>query len=225
MRLSEAFGARQLASMQLTGSLLAFAGLWAAQVALPGPNFVRVSSAAFTGSARLAVVTSFGTATGNSLWCLIAAIGTAAIADQPLVALMLRLAGAGYFAWYAMRLFRSALAPDGSRQVTVGSLAHGRAYLDGAVTALANPQTAIFFAMALTSTFPSLSPLVIAAAVATVATVNCAWYAVVIAILSAPGPQLAYLRLRPVLELFFGSLLTLAAVKLASTVLPSTFGL
>ena len=47
---------------------------------------------------------------------------------------------------------------------------------------------------------------------------NCLWYAVVIAILSAPGPQATYLRMKPAFELFFGMLLVLAAAKLAMTV-------
>lgn len=213
-------GRRHISVMQLAPSLFAFACLWAIQVALPGPNFVRVSSAAFGGSAKLATITSFGTATGNSLWCLVAAIGAAAVTKDPMLAAALRLAGASYFAWYAVRLFMRAFAKDQTPQLPIGVLAHGRAYLDGAATALANPQTALFFATALSSTFASLSSLTIAAAVATVAAVNCLWYAVVIKILSAPGPRAAYLRLRPALECFFGLLLTLAAAKLALTVVP-----
>lgn len=204
--------------MPLTTSIIAFAGLWAAQVALPGPNFVRVSSAAFGGSAKLATVTSFGTATGNSLWCLVAAIGAAAMTKNPMLAAALRLAGAAYFAWYALRLFVRAFANDPTPQISTGALAHGRAYLDGTATALANPQTAVFLATALSSTFVSLSSATIAAAVVTVAAVNCLWYAVVIAILSAPGPRAAYLRFKPALECFFGLLLTVAAAKLLLTV-------
>lgn len=204
--------------MQLTTSILAFAGLWAAQVALPGPNFVRVSSAAFAGSAKLAAVTSCGTATGNSLWCLVAAIGAASVTNHPMLGAALKLVGASYFAWYAIRLFKRAFAKDQAPQLSIGALAHGRAYLDGTATALANPQTAIFFATALSSTFASLSPHMIAAAVAIVATVNCLWYAVVIAIISAPGPRAAYLRLKPALECFFGLLLILAASRLLLTV-------
>jgi threonine/homoserine/homoserine lactone efflux protein len=219
MRLPGASGARQVLAMQLAPSIFAFAGLWAAQVALPGPNFVRVSSAAFSGSARLATVTSFGTATGNSLWCLVAAIGAAAVTRNPTLAVMLRLLGASYFAWYAIRLFVRAFTNDELAQISTGALAHGRAYLDGAATALANPQTAIFFATALSSTFTSLSLPIVLAAVVTVAAVNCLWYAIVIAILSAPAARAAYLRLRPALECFFALLLTLAAAKLVSTVM------
>ena len=204
--------------MQIVPSLLVFAGLWAAQVALPGPNFVRVSSAAFDGSARLATITSFGTATGNSLWCLIAALGAAAVTQQPLLAAGLRLTGAAYFAWYAMQLIPRALAKGQPAPTAVGALAHRQAYLQGAATALANPQTALFFVTALSSTFASLPVTAIIAAVTTVAVVNCLWYGVVIAILSAPAPRAAYLRARPVIEFGFGLLLMLAAGKLAASV-------
>ncbi|EIZ77148.1 lysine exporter (LYSE/YGGA) [Novosphingobium sp. Rr 2-17] len=204
--------------MDFVASLLAFAGLWAANVALPGPNFVRVSSAAFTGSARLAIVTSFGTATGNAIWCLIAALGAAAITQDPVLAKVLRVAGAGYFAWFAIRLLLSAFAKRDMAGVG-GTPANGRAFLDGAATALANPQTAIFFATALSSIFVSLSSVTIVAAILTVVIVTSLWYAIVIALISAPGPRAAYLRIRPALECLFAAVLLLASAKLMASLL------
>lgn len=198
-------------------SILVFAGLWAAQVILPGPNFVRVSSAAFAGSASLAFVTSLGTATGNSIWCLVAALGAAAVMEVPLLAAALNLLGAAYFATYACRLLKGAFARRAVAAVPVEGLAYGRAYLAGTMTALANPQAALFFATAIAAIFPAVTPLVTASAVVTVGAVNCLWYALVVTLLAAPRSRAMYMRFRPSLEFGFAIILMAAAVRLTAT--------
>jgi threonine efflux protein len=195
-----------------------FALFWSAQVALPGPNFVRVSTAALMNSRGLAIVTSAGTATGNAAWCLAAALGAALVAQSPVLGEALRLAGALYFAWYGARLIARAFGP--ARPITANSpLERRRAFGAGVTTALANPQTGVFLATTLPAMFPALTPAVILGATLTVALVNFAWYVVVVSLLAAPAPRAAYLRVRPALELAFGGILMIAAAKLVRAAL------
>lgn len=201
-----------------------FAAIWVAQVAIPGPNFVRVSTVALNGSRKSAVITSAGTATGNALWCLVAALGLAGAEQAPFLFAMMRGAGAAYFAWYGVILLSRAIRPRPILLVSGVRNDAGRLYASGVVTALASPQAVIFFATALTATFGTLDPGTILSAVLVVAGVNLAWYAVVIGVLSSPGPKAAFLKARPLIETFLGVALLYAAVRLAMLIDLSTPG-
>jgi threonine efflux protein len=201
-------------------NISAFAGfvlLWAVQVVLPGPNFVRVSTAALTGSRSLAIITSAGTSAGNAAWCLLAALGVAFISNSPGLGVVLRLLGASYFAWYGIRLIASAFQP--MEALDSDGVMKKRAFSSGLATALANPQTGVFLMTALQEAFYTINLAVIVVASITVAVVNFGWYLMVASILDAPASRTAYLRVRPALGFLFGCILLFSAVKLVRSAL------
>ncbi|MET0339307.1 MAG: LysE family transporter [Caulobacter sp.] len=199
--------------------LLLFALLWLGQVVLPGPNFVRITTAAMHGSRQAALQTAAGTAAANALWCLAAALGAAALLANPALASAVRLAGAAYLALYGLQLWRGALGPRGSAAASGRPLNARAAFSGGFATAAASPQALVFFTSIFSSLFTDLSAGLVVSAMLVAATANLAWYLVVIPIVTTPALRDHYLRLRPIIEIVFGGLLLLSAWKLAAMAL------
>lgn len=213
---------RMSTTLSVIAPLGSFAFFWLAQVATPGPNFVRISHTALAVSRSAAFATACGTAIGNSIWCAVAAIGAAALIGDGLIGQLLRGFGALYLAAFGAHLLIGAtrLRPAASQApmqpTTAGGLAAIRA---GLVTALTNPQAIIFFATIFLATFPARQAWLLATAVVVVAAVTLLWYAVVIGLLSAPTPRRAYERVRPFVDAAFGCLLMSTALRLANAAL------
>ncbi|WP_338426682.1 LysE family translocator [Sphingopyxis kveilinensis] len=198
-------------------ALLTFSGLWLMQVAIPGPNFARVSEATFTHSRALGMKTAAGTAAANMSWCVIALAGAAAVMDDPLFGPSLRLAGALYFGAYGCRLVYRSFQP---RPIAAAALDSAAAFRSGYLTGLASPQAGLFFASALTTIIaPALDWTVGLAVVAIAPAVTLAWYAVVTSLLAAPLARAWYERRRPLIERALGLLLLAASVKLIGAAL------
>lgn len=192
--------------------LLSFAGFWLMQVAVPGPNFVRISEATFEHSRAVAMRTATGTAVANCTWCLIAIGGAAIVARDPLIGPAMRIAGAFYFAIYGCRLIVRAMRPQSAKATNAPAFAAFRA---GYLTAIASPQAGLFFASVLTTMFPPVLDLaLIAALVAIVGSTSLGWYAIVTSLLAAPPSRRWYQRQRPMIEIIFGTVLLAAAIKL-----------
>lgn len=195
-----------------------FALFWLAQVATPGPNFVRITHTALAGSRSAAFATAFGTAIGNSIWCAVAALGAAALVGDGLVGQLVRGLGALYLATFGARLvigavrYRTAAAAAPAWLPDRAGMAAVRL---GLVTSLTNPQAIIFFATILLATLPARPPLLLLAALIIVPAVTLLWYAVVIGLLSAPRPRRVYERVRPLVDAAFGAILLATALRLA----------
>jgi threonine efflux protein len=190
-------------------SLLTFTMLWLMQVAIPGPNFARVSEATFTHSRALGMKTATGTAAANASWCLIALAGATALAQDPLFGPVLRLAGALYFGVYGCQLLYRSFRPRESKRAAVNSVT---AFRSGYLTGIVSPQAGLFFASALTNI---LAPLrdwtVVTTVVAIAAGVTLGWYAVV-----TPPARAWYQRRRPIIERALGLILLSAAIRMVA---------
>lgn len=194
--------------------LSVFAGLWLMQVTIPGPNFVRISEAALAHSRGAAMKTAAGTAVAHCAWCLVAIGGAAVVAQDPLLGSAMRLAGALYFAFYGCQLLNRAGRPRPIEALAGDSLS---AFRTGFFTAMASPQSGLFFASVLTTVFPpAFGGGVILAMLAVVAAVSLGWYLIVTSLLAAPASRAWYQRRRPVIEFVFGTILLIASLKLFS---------
>ena len=196
-----------------------FALFWLAQVATPGPNFVRITHTALAASRSAAFATACGSAIGNSFWCAVAAFGAAALVGDGLIGQLVRTAGALYLALFGARLLIGALRPRSGPAAPAGWLpdrAGVAAVRLGLVTSLTNPQAIIFFATILLATFPAGQPMLLIAALAIVPAVTLLWYGVVIGLLSASRPRRAYERARPLVDAVFGMVLLVTALRLAA---------
>jgi threonine/homoserine/homoserine lactone efflux protein len=194
--------------------LLTFAALWLMQVAIPGPNFARVSEMTFAHSRALGMKTATGTAAANASWCLIALAGATAVARDPLFGPVLRLAGALYFAIYGCQLLYRSFRPRAAARSMANS---GTAFWSGYLTGIVSPQAGLFFASALANILPPLHDRTVAAVVVAIAAgVTLAWYAVVTLLLATPPARAWYERRRPVIERALGLILLVAAVRMVA---------
>lgn len=202
------------------GSLAFFAIIWLMQVMAPGPNFVRISHAALTVSRRAAMITASGTAAGNCLWCVAAALGAAMLMRNAAVSQALNLVGTVYFGWLGTVQLIGAFRrnPLISQEPQPGESGI-KAFKRGFATATANPQAVVFFATIFSTMFPQLSTGLLVAMVLIVAAVNLGWYACVATILTAGPARRIFERWRPVIDLMFGTLLWAAALKLGGAAL------
>ena len=195
-------------------SLLTFATLWLMQVAIPGPNFARVSEATFTHSRALGMKTATGTAAANASWCLIALAGATAVARDPLFGPLLRMAGALYFGIYGCQLLYRSFRPRAAASAAVNSVT---AFRSGYLTGIVSPQAGLFFASALTNIlFPLHDWTVATVVVAIAAGVTLAWYAVVTLLLATPTARAWYERRRPIIERALGLILLSAATRMVA---------
>jgi threonine/homoserine/homoserine lactone efflux protein len=155
------------------GQLLAFGGVAAVVICVPGPDTALTVRNALAGGRRCGVATAAGVALGQAVWTLATSVGIAELiqASEPAF-LVMKAAGAAYLValgikslWPAVRpLDRglwttrrpelavglpSRLGPPhrrvAVRRVRVGGMTPSRALRQGLVSNLANPKMAAFF--------------------------------------------------------------------------------
>ena len=124
-------------------TLVAFALVAAAFVAIPGPSNLYVIARGLQSGPGAAVVGAAGCATGALTYVAATAAGLSAlIASSQLVFAGLHYAGAAYLCWLGIAALRSPAA-DTPRATGNGSL--WRSYRQGALVELGNPKVALFF--------------------------------------------------------------------------------
>jgi len=129
--------------MPAAHTLVAFALVAAAFVAIPGPSNLYVIARGLQSGPGAAVVGAAGCATGALTYVAATAAGLSAlIASSQLVFAGLHYAGAAYLCWLGIAALRSPAA-DTPRATGNGSL--WRSYRQGALVELGNPKVALFF--------------------------------------------------------------------------------
>jgi threonine/homoserine/homoserine lactone efflux protein len=127
------------------GDLLAFAGVVAVIVVLPGPDMALVLQNGLAGGRRAAVETAVGISAGLLVWALAAALGIAALlhASGPAFT-TLKLAGAAYLVWLGLRAL--AAAWRGTAADAVGRPRRRTSpFRQGLLSNLLNPKIALVF--------------------------------------------------------------------------------
>jgi threonine/homoserine/homoserine lactone efflux protein len=133
----------------MDGRLLAFAGVAAVIVVVPGPDMALVLRNGLRGGRRAALATALGINAGLVVWALAAALGVAALLQASATAFtLLKLAGAAYLAYLGLRLlldsFRSR-RPVNEVAAPAPALPAGAALRQGLLTNLLNPKVAVVF--------------------------------------------------------------------------------
>ena len=192
-----------------------FALLWWAQVAVPGPNFVRITNAALFTSRRAAMSTAAGVATGNALWCLIALSGAAIFQQRPELRLTISACGGAYFAWLGLQMLWRALTARPAESASVVGVPTRRTFWQGLASASLNPQALVYFTAAILAGFQDIRPGLGLLLIMIVLAVTLAWYEVLTRILDSAAARNGFRRLKPLMEGVFGVLLLAGAVKLA----------
>jgi threonine/homoserine/homoserine lactone efflux protein len=129
--------------MPATHTLIAFALVAAAFVAIPGPSNLYVIGRGLQSGPAAAVAGAAGCATGALTYVAATAAGLSAlIASSQLVFAGLHYAGAAYLCWLGIVALRSPAA-EAPKATGNGSLL--RSYRQGAFVELGNPKVALFF--------------------------------------------------------------------------------
>ncbi|MFI8093345.1 leucine efflux protein LeuE [Streptomyces sp. NPDC086080] len=120
-------------------------------ILLPGPNSLYVLSVAARKGVRTGYAAVAGVFTGDAVLMTLAALGAASVlTTTPLLFLVVKYAGAGYLAWMAYGMLRSAWrmwrTPGGPVQAEVPAMAPAeeRPYRRALVVSLLNPKAILF---------------------------------------------------------------------------------
>ncbi|HWJ52283.1 MAG TPA: LysE family translocator, partial [Propionibacteriaceae bacterium] len=138
----------------MSTQFLAFLGIAAVVICVPGPDTALTIRNALAGHRRCGVSTAAGVATGQLAWTVAASLGIAGLilASAPAFGAV-RWAGAAYLIFLGLRSLWSAVRPPGSRarrapdqtRPVSAQLTPGRAFRQGLLSNLANPKMAAFF--------------------------------------------------------------------------------
>jgi leucine efflux protein len=122
-------------------------------VLLPGPNSLYVLSVAARKGIRTGYKAAAGVFTGDTILMTLAALGAASVlTTTPLLFLVVKYAGAGYLAWMAYGMLRSAWAlwkargeyREAPAEPAVADAADERPYRRALVVSLLNPKAILF---------------------------------------------------------------------------------
>jgi threonine/homoserine/homoserine lactone efflux protein len=130
--------------MPAAHTLLVFALIAAAFVAVPGPSNLYVLTRGLQSGSRAAIAGAAGCATGAYVHVAATAAGLSALlASSQTVFAAIHYAGAAYLCWLGISALRSR-APELPRG-TPGPRSIWRSYRQGALVELGNPKVALFF--------------------------------------------------------------------------------
>jgi threonine/homoserine/homoserine lactone efflux protein len=129
-------------------SYLAFVGVAAGTVLLPGPDMLVVLRTALAAGTRTGVWAALGSGAGNLLWGTATVLGvTAVLAASPAAFAALKLAGAAYLAWLGAQSLRAALRGDllADPDPAETAASAGWAFRRGLASDLANVKVGLFW--------------------------------------------------------------------------------
>jgi len=127
-------------------SMLAFAGVAAILVAIPGPSVLFTISRALTGGRRTALWNVVGNELGLMVQVVAVAFGAGALTESSAhVFTVVKLIGAAYIVFLGVQAIRHRRSLSEAVARGAGPMSPGRAIRDGAVVGATNPKTVAFF--------------------------------------------------------------------------------
>jgi RhtB (resistance to homoserine/threonine) family protein len=207
----------------MDANLLAFIGVAAIVILVPGPDTAVVTKNVLVHGRRAALGTSLGVSAGLSVWTLAAAVGLASVIRSSAVAFTaLKLIGALYLVWLGLRALRATghgaaaeQAPPGTPRLVMGALGGFR---QGFLSDLANPKIGVFFTSLLPQFVdpgrPVLLPFMALGAVFVLMTVL--WLCAYCLIAARAAETLKRPRVRATLDRITGTVLIAIGLRLAT---------
>ncbi|WP_284617678.1 LysE family translocator [Aquabacterium humicola] len=183
----------------------------------PGPNILLVVHAAAEQDRRGALLIALGLAAAGALWALIAVSGLTTIFEVlPSLQTAIRIAGAAYLLYIAVRLWRSHSGPPSEVATAPAPPRPARkALLQGLLTSLLNPKSLAYFASIFVLLVPAdASPSLRIAAVVLVFVDALLWYGLAAWLFSTPRVIRGYLALRRPIDRACATLMAAFGVKL-----------
>jgi threonine/homoserine/homoserine lactone efflux protein len=203
--------------MELPIAVVAILGAVLVGVISPGPSFVLVARTAVAVSRSDGIAAALGMGLGGLIFAAAALLGLQAVLTAvPSLHLGLKIAGAAYLIYLAVRLWRGAGAPIAAADVAPDRIGNWRRSLVlGLATQLSNPKTAMVYASIFTALMPADQPewlgwLVLPSIFA----IEAGWYAIVAMAFSSERPRRGYLRSKRWIDRAAGAVMGLLAAKL-----------
>lgn len=128
-------------------TLLAFAGLSAALIAVPGPSVLFIVGRAVAEGRRVALLTVVGNSAGALSQALLVAVGLGAVVQRSILVLtVLKVAGAAYLVWLGVRaiVHGRALATAGDHDGDAAPQPAASVLGEGFVVGVTNPKLIVF---------------------------------------------------------------------------------
>ncbi len=177
--------------------ILAFNAVLIVSILSPGAAFLMAVRSSVANGRRAGIATGLGLSLMASLWTLAALLGMDAVfALFPWAYAALKIGGAAYLIYLAIKTWRSATAPLGH-----APKAQGRAFIDGFLVNLGNPKSVLFAAAVLVVIFPpTLTGAQIAFVTLNHLVLEIIFYTTCAVILTAPVARARYLRIKPVID-------------------------
>lgn len=182
----------------------------------PGPAVLMAARTGVTEGMRAGAFLAAGIGAGAVVWASAALFGLALVFQvAPALLWGLKLAGAAYLLWMAVKLWRDADTPLDTGPVRTPRSA-GSAFRLGLTTQLANPKPAVMFSAIFVGTVPPGTPGWVVAALLLVVFLNeTIWNTVVARVFSLRRTRDGYVRLKGTIDRSFGGLLALLGLKIA----------
>jgi RhtB (resistance to homoserine/threonine) family protein len=206
--------------MREVGDVVAFIGVVAVIVVLPGPDMALVLQNGLARGRRGAVETALGVNAGLLVWAVAAALGVAALlhASAPAFTL-LKLAGAAYLVWLGLRALNEARRGTADASVERPRRRKASPFRQGLLSNLLNPKIALVFTTLIPQFVDPGDPavaqtLLLAAIFIGMGLVWLTSYALLVAKI---GQLLKRSAVRRVLNAVTGTVLTALGVRVAFT--------
>ena len=188
-------------------------------VVLPGPNFVAVAHKAASDSRHAALALVAGIVLVNLFWASSAILGIGLVFTAlPWLALVVKIAGAGYLIWFGARLFARASTDPVSVAHDAATPSLRAAFKTGVATNLGNPKSVAFYAAVFAAATPRhVSAPTFLAMLATVATVGAVWYGSVAIVFARPSVAAWYRRGKRHIDRVCGSVIVALGLRQLAT--------
>jgi threonine efflux protein len=204
--------------MNLSISMITLAGIWFLVVTIPGPNFLVVTRFSMSDSRKSGLLIALGVSTGAGVWAAASLVGLSLVFNRAAWLYdTIRFIGGLYLLWIGLKTIWSALFSS-STSFAVGHLSQSTfsAFRRGLLTSFSNPKTAAFFGSLFVAAFPPGAPTwAYFTTVGMIMCISLLWYSSVACFFSFPQVQHVYRRLKPILDLITGSLLSFLGLRLA----------
>jgi len=146
----------------MSSNFLAFIGLGALVIVVPGPDTALTIRNTLFGGRAAGIATGAGVVAGQAVWALAASLGMVAllVASGPLF-LAIKYTGAAYLMLLGVQALRAAFLPPrdddgkGAMPLRAKPLTPAAAFRQGMISDLGNPKIALFFASLLPQFVPA----------------------------------------------------------------------
>jgi RhtB (resistance to homoserine/threonine) family protein len=198
--------------------VIAFVGVAAVIVVLPGPDMALVLQNGLARGRRAAVETAVGVNAGLLVWAVAAALGIAALLHASAPAFMaLKLAGAAYLVWLGLRALGEAWRGTGDAAAEPARRRTMSPFRQGLLSNLLNPKIALVFTTLIPQFVepgePAVAKTLLLAAI--LIGLGLAWLTFYALLVASVGALLKRSAVRRLLSAVSGVVLTALGVRLA----------